>query len=185
MENLLRHKGTVKLETDRLILRPLTVDDSQKVFENWTNDDEVSRFMRWNKHTSVEVTRAWLSECEANHGKSTFYDWGIILKENNEPIGSIGALINENEPDRYEVGYGLGRNYWNNGYATEALRRIMGFLTNEVGIKRFVAMHAHQNPASGAVMTHMGFAYVKDSTYQSFDGLKNYTCKVYYLDVEG
>lgn len=116
MENILNHRGTVQLETDRLILRRLTVRDARKVFDNWTSDHEVAKFMRWNTHTSIDATINWLKECEANAENLTFYDWGII--------------------------------------------------------------------ASGAVLTHVGFVYAKDGVYTSFDGTKNYPCKIYYLDME-
>ncbi len=179
------HKGTVLLETDRLLLRPLTENDAQKVYDNWTSDEEVSKYMRWDRHKNVEVTINWMKECEEGAKKLTYYDWGIILKDINEPIGSIGAFIDQSEPDRYEVGYALGKRYWGNGYATEALNCVINFLTKEVGIKRYTAQHAHQNPASGAVMKHVGFTYAKDGSYTSFDGMRSFKCKVYYLDSEG
>ena len=59
----------------------------------------------------------------------------------------------------------------------------MDFLVNRVGIKHFICSHAKDNLASGAVMHHAGFVYIKDGTYQSFDGLRKFNSKVYYLDV--
>lgn len=182
-EVILTHKGTVPLETDRLILRKLTREDSRKVFENWTCDSEVSKFMRWDTHASVDVTGEWLKECEKAAAEPTFYDWGIILKEINEPIGSIGAFVNDEKINRYEVGYALSRKYWNRGITTEALKCMMDFLVNEVGVKHFIAKHAVENPASGAVMKHVGFAYSKNGRYASFSGLREFECCEYILDL--
>ena len=48
------------LKTKRLLLRPLTLDDAEEAYRNWTSDPEVARFMRWEVHDSPAVTRAWL-----------------------------------------------------------------------------------------------------------------------------
>lgn len=181
---MLNHKGNVTLETERLILRGLTVNDAILVFKNWTSDPDVAKYMRWNVHQSVKDTIQWMRYCEHNKDNKEFYDWGIILKSNQEPIGSIGAFINSDEPDRYEVGYAISKKYWNQGYATEALKRVMDFLINEVGIKKFIALHAVDNPASGAVLIKNDFKYTKAGSYTSADGLKQFDCKVYYLDIE-
>jgi len=180
---MLNHKGTILLETERLILRGLKLDDAPTVFNNWTSDREVAKFMRWNAHANIEVTKKWMTECEESIYDKSHYDWGIILKETKEPIGSIGAFINTEEPNRYEVGYGLGKKYWGYGYAKEALKAVMDFLVNRVGVKHFICLHAKDNLASGAVMRHVGFVYIKDGAYQSFDGLRKFDSKVYYLDI--
>ncbi len=181
---MLNHQGTVVLETERLILRALKLEDAPNVFKNWASDKEVAKFMRWNAHTDIQVTEEWMKVCEELTSDKTRYEWGIILRESNEPIGSIGAFINAEEPSRYEVGYAFGKKYWGNGYATEALISVIDFLVNTVGIRYFICSHAKENPASGAVMRHAGFKYVKDGTYQSFDGLRKYDNKIYYLDID-
>ena len=147
------------------------------------NDKEVAKFLRWNAHSDLGVTEQWMKECEEISKDKSRYEWGIISKETKEPIGSIGAFVNAEEPNRYELGYGLGEKYWCHGYATEALKRVMDFLVNEVDIKHFICSHAKDNPASGAVMRHVGFVYTMDGTYQSFDGLRKFDNKIYFLDL--
>ena len=51
------HKGTVRLETDRLILRRFTLDDAPAMFNNWANDPEVTKYLSWEPHADLEVTR--------------------------------------------------------------------------------------------------------------------------------
>ncbi len=182
MSTDLKHLGTVRIETERLFLRLLTQNDAEKVFENWTSDEEVTKFMRWSRHLNVDDTRSWLKKCEENADTPTFYGWGIFLKNTNEPIGWIDAFENNNEHGRYEMGYELCRKYWGRGYTTEALKHVIGFLSKEVGVKMFAARHAFENPASGAVMRHVGFKYVKDGFYVSFDGMRKFPSKIYYLD---
>ena len=52
----MRHKGTVTIETDRLILRRITLEDVQPAFENWMGDDRVTEFLRWPTHKSIEIS---------------------------------------------------------------------------------------------------------------------------------
>ena len=54
----MKHKGTVRLETERLILRPFTPEDALPMFRNWASDEEVTRFLTWPAHKDVEVTAA-------------------------------------------------------------------------------------------------------------------------------
>lgn len=176
------HKGTITLETDRLILRKFKIEDAEQVYNNWTNDDEVSKYMRWNTHKSVEETKEWLKEEENNYRNKDYYTWGIYLKEIGELIGSISALYRK-EDGRYEIGYGIGKKYWRNGYTSEALKRVMDYLIYEEKIKRFKCSHAKLNPVSGAVMQKVGFKYVKDDYFETFDKTKRYDSKVYYLDI--
>ena len=178
----MNHKGTITLETERLILRKMKLEDAPIMFKNWTSDDEVSKYMRWSTHKSIVETESWIKDEIKNYEKEDYYCWLIELKEIGEPIGSLGAYLRPEEDNRYEIGYNIAKKYWRNGYTTEALKKIMNYLENTVGIKRFICSHAKQNPASGAVMQKVGFEYVKDCFYESFDKTKKYDSKVYYLD---
>lgn len=169
-----------ELETERLILRQIRLEDAPAVFKNWTSDDEVSKYVRWSTHKNVGETLEYIinsqKECEGPDN----YEWGIVLKESNELIGAISAFPGED--DRIEIGYNIGKKYWRNGYTTEALKKVLEYLTNERGIHKFICSHAVQNPASGAVMKKAGFIYVKDKVNEKFDGSKKFDTKVYYLD---
>lgn len=176
------HKGSIRLETERVILRRLKENDAEEVFKNWTSDDEVSKYMRWSTHKNIEETKEWLKQEEESCKDNSYYTWGIILKETGELIGSISAIF-RNEENRYEIGYNIMKKYWNNGYTTESLKCIMNYLINDQKIKKFICKHATLNPASGKVMQKVGFKYVKNEIYESFDKTKKYESKVYYLDV--
>lgn len=183
MYTAINHLGTIELETDRLILRRLKMDDADNVFNNWTSDAKVTKYLRWNTHNDIEATKGWIKDLEVSFNKPDFYDWGIVLKETSQPIGSIGSFIHTADSDRYELGYVIGRKYWGNGYATEALRRVIEYLSGEVGLQKFIAVHAIDNPASGKVMEHNGFIYSGEGVYTSFDGTRTYKCKEYHLDI--
>lgn len=173
-------KGTVILETERLILRKFKLEDAEEIFKNWGSDDEVTRYVRWSTHKTIEDTKEYLESVMEKYRNNEF-EWALSLKDTGELIGAMGAFISED--DRYEIGYNTARIHWRKGYTTEALRAVMNYLINEVGIKRFRCSHAKLNPASGAVMQKVGFKYVKDEFVEKFDKSENFDTKVYYLDI--
>jgi ribosomal-protein-alanine N-acetyltransferase len=152
----MEHLGTKKLETERLILRRFTVDDTEKVFYNWANDDEVTKYLSWATHTDINVTKnvreKWMKEYE----KNDFYQWAIVLKEINEPIGSISVVKQCDEIKMVEIGYCIGKKWWNKGITSEALNSLIKFFFEKVGINRIEARHDPNNQNSGKVMAKCG-----------------------------
>lgn len=173
---------TPVLETERLILRPLTVADAEEVFNNWTSDSVVAKYMRWSVHKTPEVTRQWLAQEEANVDKPTLYDWGFVLKETGELIGSGG--LSSADGKTFELGYNIMRKYWNQGLTTEAAKAIIDFGRRQLGIKKFFACHAKENVASGRVMQKVGFVYYKDGIHTSLDGTRTYEAREYILEIK-
>lgn len=170
------------LETQRLILRPMQVSDAEEIFQNWTHDPEVTRFMRYNPHETLEVTREWLRQ-EENSESETQADWGFVLRETGELIGS-GGLFFSQERGLYELGYNLMKKVWNQGLATEAVQAILTFGRERLGITRVFACHAKDNPASGRVLEKAGFVYQRDGSYASLDGTRTFESREYLLTVE-
>ena len=157
---MLTHKGTKTIETDRLILRQFTMDDAGAMYRNWCNDDEVTKFLTWPTHESVEVTRMVLSDWTSHYPEADFYNWAITLRENGpEPIGSIGVVRINPNTDCATIGYCMSRAHWRKGIMPEALKAVVDFLFDEVGFNRIEAKHAADNPASGRVMEKAGLRY--------------------------
>ena len=176
--------GNKDLETERLILRKLKVEDADEAFNNWCNNDNVSKYMTWSTHRTVDDTREWLSIVEETYKKNLGYEWGIVLKSTNELIGSIGAYAKEEFDNRYEIGYAISQKYWRNGYTTESAKCVMDYLINEEKIKKFVGRHAKLNGASGSVMQKVGFRYIEDGWFEKPDKTNSYETKTYYYDVD-
>ena len=123
------------------------------MYHNWASDPLVPRYVTWDNHKSVEVTKKiielWINEYE----KGT-YNWLVELKDNHEPIGSISVV---NDKDFVaEIGYCYGSKYWGNGYATEALRKVIEYLILEKNYYMVEARYLSGNPASGRVMEKAG-----------------------------
>lgn len=155
----MNHQGTKVLTTDRLILRPLTLDDAQSVFDNWASDDEVTKYLTWQTHQSVDDSIAYLTMCEGEYGNPANYQWGVVLKDTEELIGNI-AVVNIVEEARVaELGWVLGRAWWGRGIMPEAAREVIRFLFDEVGFRRVIAKHDYDNPKSGRVMQKVGMTY--------------------------
>lgn len=156
----MKHLGTQYLETDRLILRKFTISDAQAMFKNWASDEEVTRFLTWPTHESVDVTTAVLQQWTESYADNECYLWAIVCKENgDEPIGSISVVSHDNKIQKAHVGYCLGKQWWHQGITTEALQTVIRFLFDEVGMQRIEARHDPRNPNSGAVMKKCGMQY--------------------------
>lgn len=154
----LKGSGTAVLETERLILRPFTLDDAVDMYENWAKDPEVTRFLQWQPHKdageTLEILRDWVSQYE----KGNYYNWAIELKDLEEPIGNISVVQQNDRALQAHIGYCLGKEWWHQGIMSEALSAVIGFLFSE-GYRRIDSRHNVANPHSGDVMKKCGMRY--------------------------
>lgn len=155
----MRHLGTRELETARLGLRRFTLEDAQAMFDNWASDEEVTKYLTWSAHGSVEVSRSVLENWTAAYANEDHYQWAIVPKELGQPIGSIGVVSHDDRVEMVHIGYCIGRPWWHRGYMSEALKAVMDFLFDEVGVRRIESRHDPNNPNSGAVMRKCGMKY--------------------------
>lgn len=155
----MRHLGTRKLETERLVLRRFTLEDAGAMYRNWASDPEVTKFLTWPTHSSVDVTKMVLADWVADYEKEDTYQWCIARKENDEPIGNIAVVSSNPKAEAFEIGYCISRKCWHQGITSEALKAVMHFLLEEVGAKRIESRHDTKNPHSGNVMKKCGLKY--------------------------
>lgn len=168
---MLTHIGTNKIETEHLILRPFRLEDAPKMFENWASDDEVTRFLTWHSHRSLSETESVINQWTAAYNNTDTYNWVIVSKRTNEPIGSIGVVSYNASAEFADIGYCLGKYWWGMGFMTEALNAVVGYLFNRVGFNSVRACHAVKNPASGRVMEKCGFS--QEGTMRQYFKTKN------------
>lgn len=152
---MLSHKGTVTLQTERLVLRRFSSDDADAIFANWANDARVTKYMTWTPHGSVEATKLIIASWCEQYEKNDYYNWCITL--NGVPIGSISVVEINDKSEHTGIGYCSGFDYWGNGYMTEAVNAVVKFLFEEVNVNRIEIGHATKNPASGKVARKCGF----------------------------
>ena len=147
--------GTQTLTTDRLLLRRFAVDDTDAMFANWASDPQVTEFLKWPAYTDTAPLREYLAAAVTSYESDQTYLWGIELADGTL-IGSIVAKSEHEDIEAKEVGYSFGRQWWGQGYATEALRAVISYLIDQVGVNRVEAVHDPDNPASGRVMAKCG-----------------------------
>ena len=147
-----------ELKTDRLILRPMRMSDAKDVYA-YARDPEVSRHVLWSAHTSLSQSRAFLRSAIRQYRRGEPGSFAIVLKASGRMIGTVGFMWIDREYKSAEVGYSLGRAYWNRGIMTEALRAVVAYGFDQLGLNRVEAQHETDNPASGRVMAHVGMQY--------------------------
>ena len=144
------------METERILLRYWQESDAEALFK-YASDPDVGPRAGWPAHKSVEESREIIRTFF--HNETT---WAIVLKETGEAIGCIGYYTHEtsNIPigeNDCEVGYWVGKPYWNRGICTEALKLMLDYCINEKHFENIWADHFTGNPASGRVMEKCGF----------------------------
>ena len=151
--------GTQTIETERLLLRKLRVEDAQDMFENWASDPEVIKFMPWRVLENVDEARELIEYWAGDYFKDDYFNWAIVYKENDKVIGNIWVGQLNEWIEAADMACCLGRSYWNQGIMTEALMSVMDYLFDVVGVNRITGSRAANNPASGRIMEKAGMLY--------------------------
>ena len=154
--SLFSHMPT--LETERLQLRRMLVSDCYDMYE-YARLSEVTKHLSWSPHPSVEYTKEYLAHLSHHYQLGDFYDWALILKEENKMIGTCGFTRFHFPHDSAEVGYVINPKYRGMGIAPEALRAVLAFGFDTVGLHRIEAKYMVGNEASKRVMEKVGMLF--------------------------
>ena len=175
----MKHCGTQRLETDRLILRRYVNEDAAAMYKNWASDSEVTKFLMWPPHSSQEVSQGVTEDWVKLYSNENFYHWAIVLKDNgDEPIGDIAVVDIKENISTVHIGYCIGKAWWHQGITSEALKAVMDFLFNKVDVNRIESRHDPRNPNSGGVMKKCGMKY--EGTLRSADWNNQGICDACY-----
>ncbi|MGF7047564.1 ribosomal-protein-alanine N-acetyltransferase [Paenibacillus sp. DS2015] len=142
-----------RMESDRIILRPCSIDDAEDLYE-FTSDEETTRFI-YEPYKDVDQAKRVLANyyLEEPIGK-----YALVLKETNKMIGVVEFRVHE-ETKGGELGYTLSRHYWGNGYMTEAGKLILELAFNVLGVERVFAATDIRNTASAKLMSRLGMKH--------------------------
>ncbi|MEZ2238447.1 GNAT family N-acetyltransferase [Microcoleus sp.] len=143
------------IETERLLLRKITLNDANDMFE-YGSDPLVSQYTMWSTHTSIEDTKSFLRSLTKMYKKRELIDWGIVHKSEQKLIGTCGYVEWSMNNSRAQIGYALSRKYWNQGYMSEAVSAIIDFGFREMSLNKIEARCAQENIASARVMEKVG-----------------------------
>lgn len=147
------------LETDRLVLRQLKLDEAEMYVEI-TSDNEIYKYMGYEGkggYKTIAEAEQFINNMQSRFSpnKNAFV-WSIALKENNQPIGYM-ECSNFVRGTMADVAYWLSQVYWNQGIMTEALKAVVGFGFENVGFHRIQAKVAVENIGSIKALKKAGF----------------------------
>lgn len=157
----------VRIETERLILRPWRQSDLEDLY-TYASEDGVGELAGWVHHRDREETQAVLDSFIGQ--KKAF---ALELKETGHVVGSLGIEEYDaqvfDEPRLYgrELGYVLSREYWGRGLMTEAVGAVINYCFQELHYDFLTCGHFIRNDRSRRVIEKCGFRYVKDSFYET------------------
>ena len=155
----MKYIGTKDIETKRLHLRKIKIEDADIAYKNWCNSNVVDRYVLWTKHQSIDVTRNQYEKWIKEYDNLKTFRWIVEIKETKELIGTIDVSKSLINYGTCEIGYCYGEKYWNHGYGTEALKAVIKYLFEECDADLIYAEHLEHNPASGKVMEKAGLKY--------------------------
>lgn len=149
-----------RLETDRLMIRPVRESDLPAIFE-YASRKEVAEHVTFNTHETLEDTKRFYEYAKKNYAEGLFEPMGIILKDRGDDkvMGTIGLFSRGKKSFTAEFGYALHLDLWGQGIMTEALEAMIDFSFNNLPYERLQAHCMVENPASGKVMEKAGMTY--------------------------
>ncbi len=146
------------LLTERLLLRSLTLEDAADV-QRLAGDRDIALMVLRIPHPYEDgMAEEWIRACADAYKKDEAINFAITLRTDRKLIGTIGLEL-EQENERAELGYWIGKPYWNLGYATEAARAVVAYSFEVLKLNRIYAYHFTRNPASGRVLEKIGMHY--------------------------
>jgi ribosomal-protein-alanine N-acetyltransferase len=150
-------KENPHIETRRLILRPFTLDDAP-VVQQLAGDYDIAANVRMIPHPYPDhMAEDWIDshQDKLEHGEIHL---AITLRAGGTLVGSIGLIVNRDD-ENAELGYWIGKPYWNNGYCTEAAQALVQYGFDKLKVHRIHSFYMTKNPASGSVMQKLGMKY--------------------------
>jgi len=151
----------MQLETERLILRNYKMTDLEDYWE-YVQMEDVGPRCGWPAYTDKSKAKERL---EVESKKQ--YQFAIELKSSHKVIGSVELM--DTKTERYpncdiknskEIGFLLSKNYWGHGYMPEAVKEVMRFAFDDLGVDKIYISHAERNTNSGRVQEKLGFKII-------------------------
>jgi RimJ/RimL family protein N-acetyltransferase len=148
----------LRLETERLILRPFEPDDAEDLHAAHS-DPSTFAYIGSPPPASLDETRERIERIRARLADRVSGPWAVVDKASGRVIGDSGLQILEDGPE-VELGYKLGPEYRGRGYATEAGHAWLAYGFETLGLDRIVAVAWPENAASWRVMEKLGMTRV-------------------------
>ena len=143
------------VETQRLLLRKPLPKDADGIFQTYAQDREVTRYLVWSPHASVETTREFIANCQSRWESAKAFPYVITKRGNGELLGMIEFRLNGH---RVDCGFVLARPYWGQGLMPEAVSALIAISLAQPSIFRVEATCDVENRASARVLEKAGLS---------------------------
>ncbi|RDU34977.1 GNAT family N-acetyltransferase [Neobacillus piezotolerans] len=167
-----------KLETERLILRKVTMNDAEDMFA-YGSDEEVARYVTWDKHNTIEDTRSFIDFVLGKYENKQLAPWAIESKETGRMIGTIDFVSWQPRHNSAEIGYVIARDQWGKGITTEAASELIKFGFEHMELVRIQARCFIENIGSARVMEKVGMSFEGVNRKAAFIKGKHRDLKIY------
>lgn len=148
--------GTAELWTAQMILRRYRPEDAEPLHQRLGTDPWMSQYTGWNPYATLETAQETVRRFMAGYEDEHSYSW--VMDVDDIVVGTIGAYDERN--GRIEVGFSVVRGWQGRGLATEALRKVLAYLTENEGIPCVTAWCASENTGSRRVLEKAGMRLV-------------------------
>ena len=156
--------GTVELWTERMVLRRYRPEDAEDLYRYLGTDPAMYQYSGWNPYATLEMARETVQEFIRSYDDVSAYSW--VMDIDDVIVGTIGAY--DCKDDQIEVGFSVVPGWQGRGLATEALRKVLEYLTENEGIPCVTAWCAAENAGSRKVLEKAGMKLVREEK----DGLE-------------
>ena len=144
------------LKTERLILRPFSLDDAKQV-QHLAGDAAIAAMTLMIPHPYEDgVAEEWIKSHEKKFQEGSEIDFAITHKAEDYLIGAIGISSIDQKFEKAEIGYWIGKPFWNKGFCTEAVKAVLQYSFEKLKLNKVYAHHFIDNPSSGKVMKKAG-----------------------------
>ena len=167
--------GTAELWTDNLILRRYRMEDAEPLYQHLGTDPEMSKYSGWNPYATQEMARETVRRFIESYEDPHSYSW--VIEVEDLVVGTIGAY--DQEHDQIEAGFSVSKDWQGRGIATEALKKVLTYLTENEGIPCVTAWCAKENTGSCRVLEKSGMRFVRSEKDGISVGNKAYDKLIY------
>ena len=146
---------TPTLATDRLQLRPVTMEDIEFIYTLFAAP-ETNLYSSYDNLKTIEEAKE-MYETYLKPGFPTHFRLLIELKDSKTPLGTLGLYLYSEKNRRAELGYDLAKEHWGKGYMTEAVSEVIRYGFTELGLNRIEATVDTRNTSSFRLLERVGF----------------------------
>lgn len=143
------------LKTERLILRPFTSEDAPAVFDLASEYEIAANTLRIPHPYELPMAQEWIASQTVSEAEGKELVWAVTLSNSGTLVGSIGLIL-ISVFNQAELGYWIGKPYWNQGFGTEAALAVLKFGFQKLDLQRIHAHHFCRNSASGRILQKIG-----------------------------